>query len=228
MKRDFTEATKTEFINLVQEANESEWLKKKNPLDNVDDLLTFDVQFPWNTLEAYYRKMIDKNDMTAGKIKEIRENVQILDATYQARFLALNELAVAYKEKLRILSDKIKPENIVNTLYSSKAQLQQELLNANNKINIAEMKHNLANINFYKSWLCDSEKKYNWELIEKYLNGDIRSISEEEYMAFIMILGDMNVKDLEKFANKAYIGNKELGYAKLSPFFIELSKDIQK
>ena len=45
MKRDFTEATKTEFINLVQEANESEWLKKKNPLDNVDDLLTFDVQF---------------------------------------------------------------------------------------------------------------------------------------------------------------------------------------
>lgn len=158
MKRDFTEATKTEFINLVQEANESEWLKKKNPLDNVDDLLTFDVQFPWNTLEAYYRKMIDKNDMTAGKIKEIRENVQILDATYQARFLALNELAVAYKEKLRILSDKIKPENIVNTLYSSKAQLQQELLNANNKINIAEMKHNLANINFYKSWLCDSEK----------------------------------------------------------------------
>lgn len=52
MKRDFTEATKTEFINLVQEANESEWLKKKNPLDNVDDLLTFDVQFPWNTLEA--------------------------------------------------------------------------------------------------------------------------------------------------------------------------------
>ena len=75
------------------------------------------------------------------------------------RFLALNELAVAYKEKLRILSDKIKPENIVNTLYSSKAQLQQELLNANNKINIAEMKHNLANINFYKSWLCDSEKK---------------------------------------------------------------------
>lgn len=224
MKRDFTEATKTEFINLVQEANESEWLKKKNPLDNVDDLLTFDVQFPWNTLEAYYRKMIDKNDMTAGKIKEIWENVQILDATYQARFLALNELAVAYKEKLRILSDKIKPENIVNTLYSSKAQLQQELLNANSKINIAEMKHNLANINFYKSWLCDSEKKYNWELIEKYLNGDIRSISEEEYMAFIMILGDMNVKDLEKFANKAYIGNKELGYAKLSPFFIELSK----
>ena len=96
--------------------------------------------------------------------------------------------------------------------------MQQELLNANNKINIAEMKHNLANINFYKSWLCDSEKKYNWELIEKYLNGDIRSISEEEYMAFIMILGDMNVKDLEKFANKAYIGNKELGYAKLSPF----------
>lgn len=224
MKRDFTEATKTEFINLVQETNESEWLKKKKPLDNVDDLLTFDVQFPWNTLEAYYRKMIDKNDMTVGKIKEIWENVQILDATYQARFLALNELAIAYKEKLRILSDKIKPENIVNTLYSSKAQLQQELLNANNKINIAEMKHDFANINFYKSWLCDSEKKYNWELIEKYLNGDIKSISEEEYMAFIMILGDMNVKDLEKFANKAYIGNKELGYAKLSPFFIELSK----
>ena len=46
MKRDFTEATKTEFINLVQEANESEWLKKKNPLDNVDDLLTFDPK--WN------------------------------------------------------------------------------------------------------------------------------------------------------------------------------------
>ena len=67
---------------------------------------------------------------------------------------------MAYKEKLRILSDKIKPENIVNTLYSSKAQLQQELLNANNKINIAEMKHNLANINFYKSWLCIERKKY--------------------------------------------------------------------
>lgn len=93
MKRDFTEATKTEFINLVQEANESEWLKKKNPLDNVDDLLTFDVQFPWNTLEAYYRKMIDKNDMTVGKINKIWENVQILDSTYQARFLALEDIS---------------------------------------------------------------------------------------------------------------------------------------
>lgn len=137
MKRDFTEATKTEFINLVQEANESEWLKKKNPLDNVDDLLTFDVQFPWNTLEAYYRKMIDKNDMTVGKINKIWENVQILDSTYQARFLALNELAVAYKEKLRLLSNKIKPENIVNTLKSPSRQLEAELVTVNEKLNMS-------------------------------------------------------------------------------------------
>lgn len=134
MKRDFTEATKTEFINLVQEVNESEWLKKKNPLDNVDDLLTFDVQFPWNTLEDYYRKMIDKNDMTVGKINEIWENVQILDATYQSRFLALNELAVAYKEKLRILCDKIKPENIVNTLNGNTDELKNTFVKINDKI----------------------------------------------------------------------------------------------
>lgn len=141
MKRDFTEATKTEFINLVQEANESEWLKKKNPLDNVDDLLTFDVQFPWNTLEAYYRKMIDKNDMTVGKINKIWENVQILDSTYQARFLALNELAVAYKEKLRLLSNKIKPENIVNTLKSPSRQLEAELVTVNEKLNMSRKRY---------------------------------------------------------------------------------------
>ena len=43
----------------------------------------------------------------------------------------------------------------------------------------------------------------NWEFkLEKYLNGDIRSISEEEYMAFIMILGDMNVKDFRKICKQ--------------------------
>ena len=191
MKRDFTEATKTEFINLVQEANESEWLKKKNPLDNVDDLLTFDVQFPWNTLEAYYRKMIDKNDMTVGKINKIWENVQILDSTYQARFLALNELAVAYKEKLRLLSNKIKPENIVNTLKSPSRQLEAELVTVNEKLNMSRKRY------IYTLLIeCKDDKVvgYNWKLLEQYLEKDTEKILDEEYQALLMVIGGNGFK----------------------------------
>lgn len=131
--------------------------------------MTFDVQFPWNTLEAYYRKMIDKNDMTVGKINKIWENVQILDSTYQARFLALNELAVAYKEKLRLLSNKIKPENIVNTLKSPSRQLEAELVTVNEKLNMSRKRY------IYTLLIeCKDDKVvgYNWKLLEQYLEKD--------------------------------------------------------
>lgn len=227
MKRDFTEATKTEFINLVQEANESEWLKKKNPLDNVDDLLTFDVQFPWNTLEAYYRKMIDKNDMTVGKINKIWENVQILDSTYQARFLALNELAVAYKEKLRLLSNKIKPENIVNTLKSPSRQLEAELVTVNEKLNMSRNRY------IYTLLIeCKDDKVvgYNWKLLEQYLEKDTEKILDEEYQALLMVIGEMDLNDLEKFANNSYIYSDTFwngSHPKLSPVFIRLAEKYE-
>ena len=227
MKRDFTEATKTEFINLVQEANESEWLKKKNPLDNVDDLLTFDVQFPWNTLEAYYRKMIDKNDMTVGKINKIWENVQILDSTYQARFLALNELAVAYKEKLRLLSNKIKPENIVNTLKSPSRQLEAELVTVNEKLNMSRKRY------IYTLLIeCKDDKVvgYNWKLLEQYLEKDTEKILDEEYQALLMVIGEMDLNDLEKFANNSYIYSDtfwNVSHPKLSPVFIRLAEKYE-
>lgn len=227
MKRDFTEATKTEFINLVQEANESEWLKKKNPLDNVDDLLTFDVQFPWNTLEAYYRKMIDKNDMTVGKINKIWENVQILDSTYQARFLALNELAVAYKEKLRLLSNKIKPENIVNTLKSPSRQLEAELVTVNEKLNMSRKRY------IYTLLIeCKDDKVvgYNWKLLEQYLEKDTEKILDEEYQALLMVIGEMDLNDLEKFANNSYIYSDTFwngSHPKLSPVFIRLAEKYE-
>lgn len=227
MKRDFTEATKTEFINLVQEANESEWLKKKNPLDNVDDLLTFDVQFPWNTLEAYYRKMIDKNDMTVGKINKIWENVQILDSTYQARFLALNELAVAYKEKLRLLSNKIKPENIVNTLKSPSRQLEAELVTVNEKLNMSRKRY------IYTLLIeCKDDKVvgYNWKLLEQYLEKDTEKILDEEYQALLMVIGEMDLNDLEKFANNSYIYSDTFwngSHPKLSPVFIRLTEKYE-
>ena len=227
MKRDFTEATKTEFINLVQEANESEWLKKKNPLDNVDDLLTFDVQFPWNTLEAYYRKMIDKNDMTVGKINKIWENVQILDSTYQARFLALNELAVAYKEKLRLLSNKIKPENIVNTLKSPSRQLEAELGTVNERLNMSRKRY------IYTLLIeCKDDKVvgYNWKLLEQYLEKDTEKILDEEYQALLMVIGEMDLNDLEKFANNSYIYSDTFwngSHPKLSPVFIRLAEKYE-
>ena len=227
MKRDFTEATKTEFINLVQEANESEWLKKKNPLDNVDDLLTFDVQFPWNTLEAYYRKMIDKNDMTVGKINKIWENVQILDSTYQARFLALNELAVAYKEKLRLLSNKIKPENIVNTLKSPSRQLEAELVTVNEKLNMSRKRY------IYTLLIeCKDDKVvgYNWKLLEQYLEKDTEKILDEEYQALLMVIGEMDLNDWEKFANNSYIYSDTFwngSHPKLSPVFIRLAEKYE-
>lgn len=227
MKRDFTEATKTEFINLVQEANESEWLKKKNPLDNVDDLLTFDDQFPWNTLEAYYRKMIDKNDMTVGKINKIWENVQILDSTYQARFLALNELAVAYKEKLRLLSNKIKPENIVNTLKSPSRQLEAELVTVNEKLNMSRKRY------IYTLLIeCKDDKVvgYNWKLLEQYLEKDTEKILDEEYQALLMVIGEMDLNDLEKFANNSYIYSDTFwngSHPKLSPVFIRLAEKYE-
>ena len=175
-KREFTDATLAKFLEALQEMQDEEWFAS-GVLDWLDDLFTIDVQFPWQNLSDYRKKMMDKNNTTASDIKKIWETVAQLDNLYSERSQTLKELAQAYKEKIVFLSEKLKPEEISNTLTGDTKVLTESILGINNKINQKKVKYELQ-----AAAIIDEEGNiigYDWKKIKEHEKEKIIAILKE-------------------------------------------------
>ena len=227
MKRDFTTDTKNELIQLIKETQESEWVSS-GWMDWVDDLLTSDVRESWQTLEEYRAKMVDKNNIAVNDIENIWGRVTNFDGVYGQRLAALGELAGIYLEKLTLIREKIRPEAIISTLQGSPDLLRFELQELTDKISLTmdNLKRKRTACEFEKLLVRDAAGNitdYNWEKLGNILEKSADDITDEQYMALIMVVDAMEANDIEKFANMAYI-SAEGFISRISPVFIELEK----
>ncbi len=227
MKRDFTTDTKNELIQLIKETQESEWVSS-GWMDWVDDLLTSDVRESWQTLEEYRAKMVDKNNIAVNDIENIWGRVTNFDGVYGQRLAALGELAGIYLEKLTLIREKIRPEAIISTLQGSPDLLRFELQELTDKISLTmdNLKRKRTACEFEKLLVRDAAGNitdYNWEKLGNILEKSADGITDEQYMALIMVVDAMEANDIEKFANMAYI-SAEGFISRISPVFIELEK----
>ena len=88
MLRDFSDAAKQKLLNYVDEVTANgtwdkveEWFSNIEP--NVQSWLgRLDIQKYVNSVECYYKKILDKNNSTKRQIEEIFSNVQAVDTRY--------------------------------------------------------------------------------------------------------------------------------------------------
>jgi len=88
MFRDFSDAAKQKLLNYVDEVTANgtwdtvkQWFSNIEP--NVQSWLgRLDIQKYVNSVECYYKKILDKNNSTKRQIEEIFSNVQAVDTRY--------------------------------------------------------------------------------------------------------------------------------------------------
>ncbi len=114
MTRDFSESSKKQLLALVKEVEDEQWCGFTDAIG--DGFYGFeawvgklDVQGYIDNMSAYHKKVIDKNDATAGDIEAIFTKVNTLSEQYLARFTAqaadLRELV----KTLDLLAQTIEP-----------------------------------------------------------------------------------------------------------------------
>lgn len=88
MLRDFSDAAKQKLLNYVDEVTANgTWDKVKEWFSNIEPnvqswLGRLDIQKYVNSVEGYYKKILDKNNSTKRQIEEIFSNVQAVDTRY--------------------------------------------------------------------------------------------------------------------------------------------------
>lgn len=88
MLRDFSDAAKQKLLNYVDEVTANgTWDKVKEWFSNIEPnvqswLGRLDIQKYVNSVECYYKKILDKNNSTKRQIEEIFSNVQAVDTRY--------------------------------------------------------------------------------------------------------------------------------------------------
>lgn len=93
MKRDFSETSKQELISLVSQVEGEKWC---DFTDWVGDrwydfeswIGTLDIQHYINDVNAYHKKVIDKNNTTIQEIENIFNEVKEVDSSYAVRMSA--------------------------------------------------------------------------------------------------------------------------------------------
>lgn len=127
MKRDFTTDTKNQLLQLIRETQDPEWFSSGST-DWAEDLITSDVREKWKALEQAYAKTIEKNNVVENDIENMWNTVLQLDVAHAQRLWNLNELAQAYLDKLKLITEKIRPGEIENTMKGDPAALKEGFL----------------------------------------------------------------------------------------------------
>lgn len=116
MKRDFSESARQKLISLCEEV-ESE--KICNFTDKIGDgwyefeewLGTLSIEKYLDNVNAYHKKVIDKNNATEDDINEIFENVNSVSTSYKTRFDSILSNLESYNKIINQLAETIEPSN---------------------------------------------------------------------------------------------------------------------
>lgn len=111
MKRDFTEEAKTTLFGLIDEVNGGQWF---DFTDWIGDIFIFaDIQDYLNDVNAYHKKILDKNNTTKEQINTIFNNVNAVDQTYASTFSSYNQDVQEQIDYIKALADCINPANVL-------------------------------------------------------------------------------------------------------------------
>ena len=114
MKRDFTENAKNELLELVKEVEDEKWCGFTDWFGDrwIDMSAWFgnlDVKDYVNEITTYHKKVIDKNNTTAGDIEKIFTDVDHVSTNYFSRFTALMLNLQGYNKSIKALATTINP-----------------------------------------------------------------------------------------------------------------------
>ena len=116
MKRDFSEAAKQELLSLVAEVEDEKWC---DFTDWIGDgwsgfegwIGQLDISNYINDINAYHKKVIDKNNTTAEGIETIFENVNQVAEQYKSRFAAILASLSEYNKTITTITSAVTPGN---------------------------------------------------------------------------------------------------------------------
>lgn len=123
MLRDFSESARQELLSLVSQVEDEQWCGVTDWLGDCwlgfeDWLGNLDINKYLDNVGEYHKKVIDKNNATAGDIDAIFEAVNTQSTNYRGRFLAqLTDLRL-FTQTIQALSDTVAPgKNNFNPQY---------------------------------------------------------------------------------------------------------------
>lgn len=116
MRRDFSESAKQELLSLVAQVESEKWSDFTDWwgdrwYDFEAWIGALDIKDYIDNVNEYHKKVIDKNNTTAGEITQIFEEVNNVSSSYQARFTALLADLRGFKTSVTQLADTVLPEN---------------------------------------------------------------------------------------------------------------------
>jgi hypothetical protein len=202
LKREFSEETRQELYNTIDEINDEEWCGFTDWLgdrwyDFQDWVGWLDIQDYTDKIDEYHKKILDKNDTAKEDIDKIFEDVQYVEESYKSIFQSLIETVKEQKNFIDRMSEVIDPahgafttEKINSYLTTDKSAKTEELLI-------------LSYMAIIRNGSGDGE--YDYDYIRELMQKDPSEISLPMYIALIEIFNEMNDEQKAKFIENSYI-----------------------
>lgn len=116
MRRDFSESAKQELLTLVKQVEDEKWCDFTDWFgdrwyDFEGWIGQLDIKKYIDNVNAYHKKVIDKNNTDEDKIEEIFVNVNNHSDNYRGRFLAILTNLQLYRKNFSLIANVISPGN---------------------------------------------------------------------------------------------------------------------
>lgn len=210
MYRDFSEKSRNELLGLVSQV-ESE--KMSNFTDWVGDrwydfeswIGKLNIKNYLNDVNAYHKKVIDKNNATKSSINSIFNKVKSVDVTYKNNFSDKKSQLKQWQKYINEMSQIVNPSN---GKFNAKA-MSDALDGILKQISIDELNSNLEK--YVELDKTTGEYTYHWNEVEELFTKDTYSMTDTDYQVLTFILSTMvdeggyiDTENLEKFINCGY------------------------
>lgn len=115
MVRDFTEQARQELLDLVEQVEKEKWCDFTDWLgdrwyDFQEWIGKLDIKNYVDNVNAYHKKVIDKNNTTSQEINRIFQNINAVSTEYTQRINAIHENICEFEKAIKLLEETISPQ----------------------------------------------------------------------------------------------------------------------
>lgn len=224
MKRDFSSASRQKLLDLVDDVERE---KFSDITDWIGDAYyTFqtwigrlNINNYINNVEAYHKKVIDKNNASKAKIEGIFYNVASIDSSYGSKINSVKTILQKWDRYIVQMNDIISPNN-----GNFSAEFITDSLDGILKqYSISELS---LRLNLYVEFdNSTGEYIYDWKEIDNLLAKGTENLSTEEYSMILTLL--LTMKDKAGNLNdKVYNKLKQEGYNLIAQALNVILEDI--
>lgn len=225
MIREFSEGTRDELKNIIQQIKDIELCA---PADFVHDLYykaaestgNLNLDDFNNNIDEYHRAVLDKENATENKIDKIYQAVEMVDISYESIFKQYRASVQSQKDFVDKMISIIDPSQ--GTFTVDRVTVNLSLLAESVKIGIVS-----SQVEIMRNGTGDGN--YNYDYIRELMSKDPEDVTKEEYEALIYIFNEMNDEQKEQFIKNSYIVVDEMPYREAAvTFYYEISPVFQE